>query len=209
VLRKYDVLLIADEVICGFGRTGNMWGTQTFDMQPDMVSCAKALSSGMIPISALMISERIHDAMVRQSEKFGVFSHGFTYQGHPVCSAVALETLTIYEEMDVVSQTRRVGEHMLNALYGLLEYPFVGDVSGVGLIAGVELMSNRETRVPLDATKGIPRALDYAARKNGLILRITGDRIAVAPPFIITEPEIDEMVRRLRLSLEEVFHLSS
>lgn len=205
VLQKYDVLLVADEVICGFGRTGEMWGTQTFDMKPDMLSCAKALSAGMIPISALMISERIYEAMISQSEKLGAFAHGYTYAGHPVSAAVALETLKIYEEMDVVAQTRRLGSHMLKGLKGLLDYPFVGDVNGVGLIAGIELVANRESRTPLDADKKIPQALDRNARKQGLILRIVGDRVAFAPPFVITESEIDEMVRRLRTALEQTF----
>ena len=102
VLRKYDVLFIADEVICGFGRTGNMWGSQTYDLQPDMISCAKALSAGMQPISALLINERVFEAMLDESRKLGNFAHGFTYAGHPVTTAVAMETLRIYEEMDMI-----------------------------------------------------------------------------------------------------------
>ncbi len=109
VLAKYDVLFVVDEVICGFGRTGNMWGSQTYDLKPDILTCAKALSAGMIPISAVLISDRIYQAMLSQSEKLGNFAHGFTYSGHPVSAAVALETLRIYEEMDVVARIRRLG----------------------------------------------------------------------------------------------------
>jgi 4-aminobutyrate--pyruvate transaminase len=205
VLRRHDILFVADEVICGFGRTGNMWGTETFALEPDMMSCAKALSAGMIPISALMISDRVYDALVSQSEKLGAFAHGYTYSGHPVSAAVALETLKIYEEMDVVAQTRRLGAHLLAGLRTLLDYPFVGDVNGVGLIAGIELVKDRERRTPLDPALKIPQALDANAREQGLIMRIVGERVAFAPPFIITEDEIDEILRRFRLALEKTF----
>ena len=107
VIRKYDMLFIADEVICGFGRTGNMWGSQTFDLKPDMISCAKALSAGMQPISALMVNQRIFDAMLDESRKLGNFAHGFTYAGHPVTTAVAMETLQIYEEMDMLGHVQQ------------------------------------------------------------------------------------------------------
>ena len=108
VLKKYDVLLIADEVICGFGRTGNMFGSETYGLAPDIITVAKALSSAYLPISATIISEPIYRALVAQSEKLGVFAHGFTYSGHPVCCAVALETLAIYEERDILGHVRRV-----------------------------------------------------------------------------------------------------
>jgi 4-aminobutyrate--pyruvate transaminase len=205
VLRKYEVLLIADEVICGFGRTGKMWGSETFGLEPDMLSCAKALSAGMIPISALLINEKIYAAMVAQSEKLGAFAHGYTYAGHPVSSAVALEALRIYEEMDVAAVTTRLGAHFQARLREMLEYPFVGHVNGVGLIGGLELMADREKRIPLDPDRKYMQTLDRHTRKNGLVLRLIGDRIAFAPPFIITEDEIDELFRRLRISLEATF----
>lgn len=205
VLKRYDVLLVADEVICGFGRTGNMWGTETFDLEPDIMTCAKALSAGMMPISALLIGERVHEAMLSQSEKLGNFAHGFTYSGHPVSSAVALETLRIYEEMDVARRTREIGGYMIEQLRTLYDYDFIGDVNGVGLIAGIELVADRESRAPLDQSSGVMARLDREARSRGLILRLIGERLAFAPPFIITEPEIDEMMRRLRPSLEAAF----
>lgn len=205
ILAKYDVLFVADEVICGFGRTGNMWGSQTYDLKPDMVTCAKALSAGMIPISAVMVNDRVYQAMLSQSEKLGNFAHGYTYSGHPVSAAVALETLRIYEEMDVVAQTRRVGAHALRKLRELYEYPFVGDVNGVGLMAGIELVEDRDSRTPLDPERKIMARLEQNAKDRGLVMRLIGDRIALAPPFIITESEIDEMVSRLRSALEATF----
>src|SRR5690606_23685330 len=187
VLAKYDVLFVVDEVICGFGRTGNMWGSQTYDLKPDILTCAKALSAGMIPISAVLISDRIYQAMLSQSEKLGNFAHGFTYSGHPVSAAVALETLRIYEEMDVVARIRRLGAHALRRLRELYEYPFVGEVNGVGLMAGIELVEDRESRKPLDPERKIMARLEQNGRERGLVMRLIGDRIALAPPFIITE----------------------
>ena len=135
VLKKYDVLMLADEVICGFGRTGNMWGTQTYGMKPDMITCAKALSSSYIPIAALMISEPIYQAMVKESEKLGLFGHGSTYGGHPVAAAVALETLNIYEERDIVGRVRALGPRFQDGLRRHADHPLIGEVRGVGLVA--------------------------------------------------------------------------
>ena len=143
VLKKYDVLLIADEVICGFGRTGNMWGTETYGLKPDMISCAKAMSSGYLPIGAVMISEEIYGALTRQSEKIGVFSHGFTYSGHPVTSAVALETLKIYEETDLLSHVRKMAPRMQAGLQKFADHPLVGEVRGIGLIGAIELVADK------------------------------------------------------------------
>src|SRR5580700_6738852 len=155
VLRKHDVLFIADEVICGFGRTGNMWGSQTYDLQPDMVSCAKALSAGMQPISALLVNQRIFDAMLDESKKLGNFAHGFTYAGHPVTTAVAMETLRIYEETDMIGHVQRVGPHMQEQLGALIEHPLVGEVRGVGLLTGIELVADKETRKSFDPSIGL------------------------------------------------------
>ena len=145
VLRKYDVLFIADEVICGFGRTGNMWGSQTYDLQPDMISCAKALSAGMQPISALLINQRVFEAMLDESRKLGNFAHGFTYAGHPVTTAVAMETLRIYDEMDMIGHVQQVGPYMQQALQNFADHPLVGDVRGVGLMCGMEMMADKAT----------------------------------------------------------------
>ena len=123
VLKRYDILFIADEVICGFGRTGSMFGTQTYNLQPDIITVAKALSSAYLPIAAVMISEPIYQAMVRQSEKIGTFGHGYTYSGHPVCAAVALETLKIYEERDIVGHVRTVAPHLQDGLRRFNEPP--------------------------------------------------------------------------------------
>jgi 4-aminobutyrate--pyruvate transaminase len=203
VLRKYDVLLIADEVICGFGRTGEMWGTTVYGLKPDMITCAKALSSGYMPIGAVLVSEAIYAALVKQSEKIGVFSHGFTYSGHPVTSAVALETLNIYEKDDILSHVRRMAPRMQAGLRRFADHPLVGEVRGIGLIGAIELVQDRATKAPFDPAQAVGPFLAKRAHQHGLILRALGDSIAFCPPLIIDESEIDLMLERFALALDD------
>jgi len=207
VLRKYDVLLIADEVICGFGRTGEMWGSTTFGIKPDMITCAKALSAAYMPIGAVMVSEAIYNAMVKQSEKIGVFSHGFTFGGHPVSSAVALETLRIYEEDDILSHVRRMAPLMQGGLQRFTDHPLVGEVRGIGLIGAVELVADKATKAPFDAAQGVGPFLVKRAQHHGLILRALGDTIAFCPPLIIQPAEIDLMFERFALALQDTLEM--
>ena len=202
VLKKYDVLLIADEVICGFGRTGTMWGSETYGLQPDMLSCAKQLSAAYQPISALLIGQKIHDALIEGSRVNGSFGHGFTYGGHPVACAVALETLKIYEERDIVGHVQSVCPAFLNGLAAFADHPLVGDVRGVGLIAGVELVADKATRAPFPPGAGVGALVMQACERAGLIVRAIGDRIAFTPPLIITEAEIAEMCSRFGQGLD-------
>jgi 4-aminobutyrate---pyruvate transaminase len=202
VLRKHDVLFIADEVICGFGRTGTWWGSETFKLQPDMLTCAKALSAAYQPISAVLINEKLHQAMLVQSDKLGSFAHGYTHSGHPVATAVALEVLKIYDEMDVNGRARRVGGRMLDGLMKLAGHPLVGDVAGVGMIAGVELVQDKKSRAGHTPAGRAGKVVDRIGHENGLILRVIGDRIAFAPPFVITQAEIDEMLASFARTLD-------
>lgn len=202
VLKKYDILFVADEVICGFGRTGNMWGCQTYDLKPDMVSCAKQLSASYQPISALMISEPIYEAMIAESRKLGSFGHGFTYGGHPVACAVALETLKIYEERDILGHVREVSSVMQYGLKACEDHPLVGNARGVGLIAGVELMRDKATRKPFDPGLKVGALVERLCQENGLIVRAIGDRIAFTPPMIITADELEDMCARFRRGLD-------
>jgi 4-aminobutyrate--pyruvate transaminase len=205
VLRKYDILLIADEVICGFGRTGEMWGTVTYGLKPDMITCAKALSSGYMPIGAVLVSAAIYGALVKQSEKIGVFSHGFTYSGHPVTSAVALETLKIYEEDDILSHVRRIAPRMQAGLRRFANHPLVGEVRGIGLMGAVELVRDKATKAPFDPADAVGPFLAKRAHHHGLIIRALGDSIAFCPPLIINEAEIDLMLGRFALALDDTF----
>lgn len=200
VLRRYDILLVADEVICGFGRTGRMWGCETYGIVPDIITCAKALSAAMQPISAVLMNERIFQSMLVQSDRIGAFVHGYTYAGHPVTCAVALETLRIYEEMDLVGHVGALEPTFLKAFGGLGDHPMVGDFSGVGLIGGIELVVDKATRQPISSA--IAARVDHHAREHGLILRMVGNRIALSPPLIISSDEIVEMAARIRRALD-------
>ncbi len=204
VLRKYDILFVADEVICGFARTGEMWGSETYGIRPDMVTAAKALSAAMQPISAVLINDRLHQAMLAQSDRRGNFAHGFTYAGHPVAAAVALEVQTIYAEIDIVARSKRLGPVLQSVLGRLKSHPLVGDVQGAGLILGMELMRDGEQRIPFDAALKVGARVDDAAKRHGLILRVVGDRLVFAPPLVIEAAEIEEIGERLHRALDDV-----
>jgi 4-aminobutyrate--pyruvate transaminase len=202
ILRRHDILLVADEVICGFGRTGHRWGCDTYGIRPDMLTCAKQLTASYQPLSALLISDRIHAALLEGSRKNGSFGHGFTYGGHPVACAVALETLAIYEERDILGHVRRVSPAFLDGLGAFRDHPLVGDVRGVGLIAGVELVADKATREPFPAAAKVGNLVMDKAHAEGLIVRAIGDRSAFTPPLIMTEAEIGEMCARFGRALD-------
>ncbi|MCI0547008.1 MAG: aspartate aminotransferase family protein [Candidatus Rokubacteria bacterium] len=203
VLRKHDVLFIADEVICGFGRTGRMFGTETYALKPDIMTMAKALSSAYLPISALAISEDIYQGLLQQSDKLGVFAHGYTYSGHPVACAVAIEALRIYEERDIVSHVRKMSGPFQDGLRRLADHPLVGDVRGVGLMAGVELVRDKASRAPFDPPATAGALFVERATAHGLIVRNLQDTIALCPPLIITEAEVEEVLRRFEKALAD------
>ncbi len=206
VLRRYDVLLVADEVICGFGRTGNYWGCQTFGVEPDILTCAKALSSSYLPISAVLVNERVYEGLAQESHVIGTFGHGFTYSGHPVPAAVAVETLRIYDEMDIVEHVRAVGPHMQAALRERFAgHELVGEVRGVGLIGAFELIADKEARRNFDPALKMGARAVKLGEQHGVISRVLpGDTLAFSPPLIITEAELDEMVERMGRALDEL-----
>ncbi len=203
VLKKYDVLLVADEVICGFGRTGNLWGSQTYDIKPDILSMAKALSSSYMPISAVLISDQVYQGIADNSAKIGAFGHGYTYGGHPVAAAVALETLKIYEERDIVSHVRQVGPRLQEGLRRYADHPLVGEVRGVGLIAGVELVADRASKAPFDPAGKVGAYFAGRAQAHGLIIRNLVDTIGICPPLIITEEQIDAILDRFDKAMDD------
>ena len=158
----------------------------------------------MQPISAVLVSERIHDAMLVQSDRHGNFAHGFTYAGHPVTAAVALEVQRIYDEIDIVGRARRLGPLLQSTLGRLADHPLVGDVRGTGLILGIELMRDGRNRVPFDRALDVGNRVGSAARKHGLILRVVGDRLVFAPPLVIEENDIADIGARLARALDDV-----
>ena len=206
VLKKYDVLMCVDEVIAGFFRSGNYWGSQTFGIQPDILVCAKALSAAYLPISAVMVNERVFQGIAEGSSTVGTWGHGFTYSGHPVPAAVAIETLKIYDEMDMLSHVRDVGPHMQAALRArFADHPLVGEVRGVGLVAAVELVEDRATAKNFDPARKIGPRLTKLGEKHGVIMRaMTNDSLGFSPPLVISKAEIDEMLDRVGRALDEL-----
>ena len=203
VLKKYDVLFVADEVICGFGRTGNMFGTETFKLRPDIITVAKALSSAYLPIAALLVSKRLYDGISENTAKIGTFGHGFTYSGHPVSSAVALETLKIYQERDILGQVRRVSPGFLKHLGAFKDHPMIGEVRGIGLIGALELVRDKATKESFDPKLGVAAAVVKRAQDHGLIVRVVPDGVAFCPPLIATDAEIGELFKRFGRALDE------
>jgi 4-aminobutyrate--pyruvate transaminase len=190
VLKKYDVLLIADEVITAFGRTGNMVGCETYDIRPDLITVAKALSAGYQPIGAVLVSAPIHDVMLAQSEKIGTFAHGYTYTGHPVCAAVALRALQIYEEDDILGHVAEVAPYFAARLHALGSHPMVGQARALGLIGALELMAEAVQKVPFDPSIQVGARVVQECLRRGVILRPVGDTITFCPPLIVSRSEI-------------------
>ena len=208
ILKAHDIRMIADEVICGFGRTGNMFGSETFGMEPDSVSMAKAITSAYFPMGAISIEEDMYQAMLDESRKIGTFGHGFTYTAHPVGAAVALKTLEIYQREDIAGKAAKLGEVFQARLDALAGHPLVGEARGVGLIGAVELVADKKTRRSFEPAHGVGIKTVAAAEKHGLICRaVAGDSIALSPPLIITEAEINEMFNRLEKALDDTENL--
>ena len=203
VLRRHDVLFAVDEVICGFGRTGGLWGSQTYALEPDILTMAKALSSGYLPIAAVQVTEKVYRGVADGTHAHGTFGHGFTYSGHPVSAAVALETLAIYDEIDLVGQVAKAAPHLQQGLAAFAGHKLVGEVAGVGLLGVAELVADKATRRPFDPAAKVGAYLTGRAEEHGLILRALGDRVAFSPPLIIDEAEIREMLARFGRALDD------
>ncbi len=204
VLKKYDVLLVADEVICGFHRTGNTFGCNTYGIEPDIMVVAKQLSSAYLPISAVLINEKVYGPIRDFSDENGVLATGFTYSGHPVPAAVAVETLKIYEELDIASHVNKMAPVMQERLAALGDHPIVGEARGVGLIGAVELVKSKETKENFGPA--IAAYCGDACLTHGLILRAAaGNSVAACPPLIIKEDEIHQMFDRFKLALDDTW----
>ncbi|MCA0407211.1 MAG: aspartate aminotransferase family protein [Proteobacteria bacterium] len=203
VLAKYDILLVADEVICGFGRTGNMFGAQTYGMRPDIMVLSKALSSSYLPISALLANEKVLAPIIEESDRIGTFGHGFTAGGHPVAAAVALASIGVIESDNLVDNARRSGARLLERLRALEGHPLVGEVRGVGLIAAVELVVDKAAKTALTPPGRLGAMVNAGLQAKGIISRNMGDAMAFCPPLIISEAQVDEIVDRFAEVLNE------
>jgi putrescine aminotransferase len=203
ICRKYDVLMIVDEVICGFGRTGKWFGSDFFHLQPDIMPVAKGISSGYLPIGAVMFSSRIAEVL---SEKGGELAHGYTYSGHPVCAAVALENIRILQRENIVERVDQdTGPYLQQRWLQLAEHPLVGEARIAGLVGALELVADKQAR-RFFAERGKVGALcrDFALG-NGLILRATKDSMLLSPPLVITHEEIDELIEKTVTSLDQTW----
>ncbi|MGB3877292.1 MAG: aspartate aminotransferase family protein [Shinella zoogloeoides] len=201
--RKYDILLIADEVICGFGRLGTSFGCEHYGFTPDIMVMSKQLTSSYMPLAAVVFTEAVYNAIADNTAKIGTFGHGFTASGHPVATAVGLENLKIIEERDLIGNAARMGAIFQARLAELADHPLVGEVRGAGLIAGIEMVADKETRRPFAAAGKAGARAFAAGHEHGLIVRAIGDVVALCPPLIITEEQVHETVNRLRKALDD------
>jgi 4-aminobutyrate--pyruvate transaminase len=203
VLAKYDILFVADEVICGFGRTGEMFGSTTYGIRPDIMVMSKQITSSYVPFSAIMVNERVFEPIADESARIGTFGHGFTAGGHPLGAAVALENLAIIQERGLVANARDVGAHFRSRLEQLAASPLVGEVRGVGLIAAIELVDDKQSKTV--RTPGqLGGLMNGAMLRNGMISRNMMDAVAFCPPLIITRAQADDMFEIIAKSLREV-----
>lgn len=196
VLRKHDILVLSDEVICGFARTGSWFGCQTFGFKPDMMSVAKGLSSGYQPIGAVVMSEQIFEPIADEAARIGIYGHGITYAGHPVTSAVARETLRIYHERSIVGHVNAMADHFQRHMSAIAQHELVGETRSRGLLGGVELR-----RRPTGEALG--PVVTENARKRGLLVRSLGDVVAVCPPLVVDPQGLERIFRRLRDALND------
>jgi 4-aminobutyrate--pyruvate transaminase len=209
VLARYGVRYIADEVICGFGRTGNWFGTATMGMTPSSISMAKAITSAYFPMGAITIEEELYQAMLDESRKIGTFGHGYTYTAHPVGCAVSLKAIEIYERIDIIGHVRKVAPAFARRIAKFADHPLVGDVRAKGLIGAIELVADKKTKRAFDPKRAVGAMAADILQEQGLLVRAMGDSVAFCPPLVITEAEIDEMfdiVERGMKLIEERVH---
>ena len=199
ILAKYDILFVADEVICGFGRTGEWFGSDFYGNKPDLMTIAKGLTSGYVPMGGLIVSDKVFQVI----NAGGDFNHGFTYSGHPVAAAVGLANLRILKEEKILEKVREeTAPYLQKRLRELADHPLVGEVRGVGMLGAIELAKNKQTRERFPSEMGVGMICRGHCFENGLIMRAVGDTIIIAPPLVISKDEIDELVEKARKCLD-------
>jgi len=198
ILARYDILLVADEVICGFGRTGEWFGSDYYGLEPDLMPIAKGLTSGYIPMGGVVVRDKV----VQTLNEGGEFYHGFTYSGHPVAAAVALENIRILREEKIVEQVKaKTAPYLQSRWRELAEHPLVGEARGVGMLGALELVKNKKTRERF-AASGVGMLCREHCFRNGLVMRAVGDTMIISPPLVINEEQIDELIDKARLCLD-------
>jgi putrescine aminotransferase len=194
ICEHYGILLVADEVICGFGRTGEWFGTNYYDLKPDLMPIAKGLSSGYLPIGGVMVADRIMDVLINQG---GEFNHGYTYSGHPVCAAVAIANIKLMQRENIVQTVREsTGPYLQQRFRELGAHPLVGEVRGVGTLGALELVKDKENYIRFDKDQGVGTICRDFCFENNLVMRAVGDAMIISPPLIVQPAEIDIFIER-------------
>ena len=202
ICRQYDVLIVADEVICGFGRTGEWFGSQAYGIEPDLMTMAKQITSGYLPLSAVMVHDRIGEALI--DYEGGEFAHGYTYSGHPVCCALALENLRILDEEGIVERVKTdTGPYLQEHLQSLADHPLVGEVRGIGMLGALEIVQDKATRSRFPSSAEATIKCRTHCFDNGVVIRAVRDAMIMSPPLTISREEIDQVVARLHQSLDQ------
>lgn len=207
VLDRHDILLIADEVVCGFGRMGTRFGCDYYDIKPDLMTVAKGLTSAYLPLSACIVGDRVWSVLEDGEAKFGAFSHGYTYTAHPTCAAAGLANLKVIEDEDLMGNVREVGARFQNRLRRVFaDKEFVGEVRGVNLLGAVEFVADRKSRRRFDPSLKLGAKLSAACLEEGVIARAMphGDILGFAPPLITTASDVDEIVDRVERAVDRV-----
>jgi 4-aminobutyrate--pyruvate transaminase len=209
VLNKHDILLVADEVICGFGRTGNMFGSHTFEIKPDVMVMSKQITSSYVPFAAFMMNDRFYEPIAEESGRIGTLGHGYTAGSHPLCAAVALENITIIEERKLVQNAYLIGDSFRKKLSSLQDYPLVGEIRGVGFIAALELVNDKKNKSVTGPVGYLGGLMNAALQRNGAISRNLGDAVAFCPPLITTEEQADDLFIIIKKSLEDIIQTTN
>jgi len=200
--RKHDILVVSDEVINGFGRTGARWGCEKYGFTPDILVTSKQLTSSYLPLSAIVFNDTVYDAIADNTAKLGTFGHGFTTSGHPIACAVALENIAIIEERDLMGNAARLSAPFQEGLAAFADNPIVGEVRGTGLIAGIEMVADKGSKRSFSKAGAVPAQVAKFAQAEGLIARNVYETIALCPPLIVTEDDVQEIVSRMGRALE-------
>ncbi|OWY10960.1 aspartate aminotransferase family protein [Thioclava sp. F42-5] len=205
ILKKYDIPLISDEVICGFGRTGSTWGCETYDFQPDAIISSKNLTAGFFPMGAVILGPELSARLQAASEAIEEFPHGFTASGHPVGCAIALKAIDVVMNEGLAENVRRLSPRLEEGLAQIAQNPNIGELRGVGYMWALEAVKDRESKTPFDGSLSVSERIANACTDQGLICRPLGQSVVLCPPFILTEPQMDEMFEKLERALKKVF----
>ena len=205
ILKKYSIPFIADEVICGFGRTGNLWGLETYNIDPDMIIASKCITAGFFPMGAVIVRKEIADQFVEISEQAEEFPHGFTSGGHPVGCAIAIKAIDVILKEGLLENVKNISPYFIKKLNEFKDYDNIGEIRGIGLMGALEIVKDKTSKAPFESSVAIGEKVAIKSLENGLICRPIGSSIVLCPQFIITEKQLDDLFDMLHKSLKTTF----